>query len=185
MELFNDQAEHPLVLNFTQKMEFAQNFLIGQYVDQETKTRNGETRTIVEWYPTDAVDKEESDNLQRTEVYPDNLLTWGQGEISPRKIYVMLPDGYSELPDMVKSDAPGDSVASLGRFFAQFHYQYRAVLEALEVVAENEPEVMEKVRFATRNSELDDAMTEKAREFFEMVDEFSENQSSNSSSNSD
>ncbi|MFU1780261.1 hypothetical protein ACM16X_02645 [Haloarcula japonica] len=176
-----DKVDHSLVLNLTQQHEFTNNFFLGKYVDQEKKYKNGETRKVVHCYPIDVKEEEESKRIERLTVHPDHLIPFGQGEISPRKIYVALPDNFTELPNEVKQNTAKDDVTSLGTFFAKFFYKQQTVMRGLEEVARSEPEVMEKIKFATRNTELDDQVREQIMDWLGAAVEAQVNQEDSNS----
>ena len=89
-----------------------------------------------------------------------NVITIEAGEASPRKIYILLPDRFTEVSDELKRGFGDDDPKKvLGLVLAKF-YRASQVIEALEMVADNEPDIMEKVDFAVKNSELDDTVKE-------------------------
>lgn len=177
------ERDSPIVLNLTKDMELNPEFLIGEFVDRETRHEGGVVREIVEWYPKDAVKKDESERLVRTSVKPGNVLEYGPGMISPRQIYVLLPDKYSELPKAIKENGSDENpFATLGLFFQEVHYQKLALIESLEIATDQEPEIMENIRTLVKSSELDDERILRFERLLDRIEERAKNQSKNSSS---
>lgn len=165
--LEGNKKDDPLVLNLSQNVhQQHDNFLVGKLENPpKTVDANGEVRKIYEWTAHDAVSKSENDRLQRTSVKARHAVTIGQGTVSPRKIHVLLPDKWTELPDDVTQ---GDEVRQkMGRFFAQF-YNQMAQQKALELVADEvEKETFDKVQTSLQNTELDDALRDKVMSIIE------------------
>ncbi len=180
--LESNKKDDPLVLNLSQNVhQRHDNFLVGKLENPpKTVDANGEVRKIFEWYAHDAVSKSENDRLQRTSVKARNAVTIGQGTISPRKIHVLLPDKWTEIPDDLTQ---GEEVKKkMGRFFAQF-YNQMAQQKALELVADEvEKETFEKVEASLQNTELDDALRSKVVRIIEEHKEIADDNKKKSSS---
>lgn len=190
----NKVDDSPIVVNLTQDMECSPYYHVGLLdMDREdgkpieTKSMNGVTRKHVYWRPRDPVTEEEMGKTVTSNVKPDNVLEFGPGTLGPRKTIWLLPDGFSELPEAVKRETIGEELASMGMFFQKVHYQNRAIIEGLEIAAEKEPQIMDKIRSLVEDTELDDQLALKRlrqlEEFLEVVDRGSKSKKPDSDSN--
>lgn len=164
--LFDGNKDDPIVLNFAQTQEYTDNFLVGRLLPEEepgeknpdTVEANGNVRNVVEWEAIDAVTRKQNDRVQKTSVLSSNLIQIGQGTVSPRKVYFLMPDRMSEIPDELKrptNDAADEVTEALGLVLSQF-YKQRRLEEMLKIVAEAEPETYSKIEELVKNSSLDD-----------------------------
>lgn len=173
MDILNNKKDDPIVLNLSQTLEYQDNFLVGRLANPPKPVEaNDEVRKIFEWYPHDAVEKQEAQRLQKTSVRSGHVLTIGQGEVSPRKVYMLLPDKFSEVPGEVKR-------SKVGNVLAQF-YQQKQYERALKIVADNQPEIMDKVRTAVKSSELDDQIKKQVQDELEMLQKIADDSGSSS-----
>ena len=165
MVSFSNEKDDPVVVNLSQRMEFEDNFHIGRFENREPRRGGGEVRDHFEWVPKDAVDRREAKRLQKSSVKPGNVLEFGPGTLSPRKIYWLLPDYPTELPDEVRQ-------SDVGVWLERLHYQKQSVIRALEVTAEKEPQIMSKVRTAM-SSELDDRVQKSVNKVLQQAENVS------------
>lgn len=164
--LFDGNKDDPIVLNFAQNQEYTDNFLVGRLLPEEepgeknpdTVEANGNARKVVEWEAIDAVTRKQNDRVQKTSVLSSNLIQIGQGTVSPRKVYLLMPDRITEIPDELTrptNDADTEVTEALGLVLSQF-YKQRRLEEMLKIVAESEPETYSKIEELVQNSSLDD-----------------------------
>jgi hypothetical protein len=155
MQLGKQEFDTPLILNLAQKSnQNPEEFLFGAFRDQVTKTENGVTRKNVKWKPHDVANRQQKNNKELvTTVLNRNVVQIGQGVMSPRKIYVLLPDQVSEMPQTWSKMANHN----MGRFFAQF-YQEQAARKTLEILAGHKKRTYSMVEDAIKNQELDDEL---------------------------
>jgi hypothetical protein len=167
--LFDGQKDDPVVVNFAQKHGFTGNFLVGRLLspdelpdkireNPETKTKNGISKEVVRWEAIDAETADMNNEVQESDILQDNLMTIGPGVVSPRKVFVLMPDNLTEIPDEFlrpTNSANPEIVEKVGSFFAQF-FRHRRLEESLRIVAEAEPEMYEKIENLVKNSSLDD-----------------------------
>ena len=168
-----EKKDDPLILNLFQTGEYSDNYLMGKLIpEEELDSGNnpepaGDSRQKYQWRPIDAVTEEQVDEKQKSFPLKDDVIRIDAGEVSPRKIYILLPDKFSEVAnDLKRGFGDRDPKTALGLVLAKF-YESRQIIHALRTAANNEPEIMEKVGFAISNSELDDAVKEKFAEKFE------------------
>lgn len=179
-----EEKDDPLILNLAQNLEYTDGFLMGKLLDPPETVGSDVVRQKFEWEAVDAVTEEENNEKQKTFVLKKNVITLEAGEVSPRKIYVLLPDNFTEVSDELKRGFGDDDPKKvLGLVLAKF-YRASQVIEALEMVADNEPDIMEKLDFAVKNSELDDTVKETVRDIQNENLELAQKLSSNSSSGS-
>lgn len=159
-----EEKDDPLILNLSQNLEYTDGYLMGKLLNPPEKVGEDVVRLKFEWEAIDAVTEEENDEKQKTFVLKKNVITVEAGEVSPRKIYILLPDRFTEVSDELKRGfGDNDPKQVLGLVLAKF-YRSSQIIEALEMVADNEPEIMEKVGFAVSNSELDDSVKETVKD---------------------
>ena len=155
-----EEKDDPLILNLAQNLEYTDGYLMGKMLDPPEKVGEDVVRLKFEWEAIDAVTEEENNEKQKTFVLKKNVITIDAGEVSPRKIYILLPDQFTEISDELKRGFGEEEPKKLlGLVLAKF-YRASQIIEELEMVADNEPEIMEKVGFAVKNSELDDTVKE-------------------------
>jgi len=173
-KLLAEQKDDPVVLNFAQNREYTGNYLVGTLLPPEklpdkvhenpdTQTKNGLTKQVVYWKANDATTRDENEQVQRDPILKENLLPIGPGVVSPRKVYILMPDKFTEIPDEFTrptNSANPEVVEKLGSFFAQF-YRYRRLEKSLRIVAESEPEMYDKIENLVKNSSLDDDLLDK------------------------
>jgi len=173
LEVLSQKKDDPIVLNFAQNQEFTGNFLVGTLLPREKlpedvaknpwpKQKNGVSKEIVYWEPNDAVTRDRNNQMQETPILSDNLIRIGPGEVSPRKVYVLLPDNLTEVPDEFMrptNSANPDVMEIVGAFFAQFYRQHD-YSEALETILDNQ-DLKSKIEELVKNDVIDDALLEK------------------------
>lgn len=189
----NDKKDDPLVLNFAQTLEKPDRFLFGKVMDNDNlpenqlpidKTeKNGESRTVVNWLPHDAEHPEDV-TRQESSVLSRHHVVIGQGEMSPRKIHVLFPDSFKEVSDEFTGEmGQKEAMRKLGMVIAQF-YQSQAARKALEIVADNESQVFDKVEKNLKNSQLDDELSQMVQQEIDQATERAKQMKSSSSSDS-
>lgn len=190
--VFTDEKDDPVVLNFAQNREFTGNYIVGALLPPEklpdkvhenpdTDTKNGVTKQVVYWEANDATARDENDQVQRDPILKENLLTIGPGVVSPRKVYILMPDKFTEIPDEFvrpTNSANPEVVEKLGSFFAQF-YWWRKKEQSLEKILENE-ELNSKIEELLRNDTLDDELLQKRIREHERVKDIADSGKSDS-----
>ena len=188
--LFDGNKDDPIVLNFAQNQEYTDNFLVGRLLPEEepgeknpdTVEANGNARKVVEWEAIDAVTRKQNDRVQKTSVLSSNLIQIGQGTVSPRKVYLLMPDRITEIPDELTrptNDADAEVTEALGLVLSQF-YKQRRLEEMLKIVAESEPETYSKIEELVQNSSLDDDLRKKQISDLERLKNIVDTESSDS-----
>jgi hypothetical protein len=177
MTLFGGKYENdPLVINMSQNLKFHKNHHAGVFEDSH-KVDNGDVaRRVVEWSPKDAIDKEEADRPCRTSVRRDRVVEFAPGVIAPRGVVWLMPDQADQIPEQVKSHP------QMGPFFNGW-YRHQEVIQALEYKARTESEVMEKLRFATSSTDLDDRVAQAFNRHLDQIEDRANSMNSNGSSN--
>lgn len=177
MSLFSGKYENdPLVINMSQNLRFHKNHHAGVFQDSH-KVDNGDVaRRVVEWSPKDAVDDQEADRPCRTNVRGDRVVEFAPGVIAPRGVVWLMPDKADQLPEQAKSHP------QMGPFFNGW-YRHKEVIQALEYKARTESEVMDKLRFATNPTELDDRVARVMNRYVDNLQEQAKAMNSNGSSN--
>lgn len=156
-----EEIDTPLVINLAQEKIYQDNHLIGTLREDgdsdNPKTKQGESGVfhVFEWYPSDAVDTEKADRYQRTPVADYDEIN--NSSICPRTVYILYPDNWSDLPKPVKD-------INLGLVLENLHYKKKRQIKALEKLEDMEDEIFEKIEYAVANTELDDAVSEKAKD---------------------
>ncbi|WP_313694221.1 hypothetical protein [Halorarum halobium] len=156
----------------SQKLKFHKNHHAGIFRNSH-EIGDEVARRVVEWQPKDAVDSEESERLCRSSVRKDRVVEFAPGVIAPRGVIWLMPDKADQLPEQVKSHP------QVGPFFNGW-YRHKEVIRGLEYKARTESEVMDKLKFATTPSELDDRV---ARVMNRYVDNLQEQAKAMNSSN--
>jgi hypothetical protein len=175
MSLFGGNYENsPLVIDLSQNLKFHRNHHAGLFHDSHP-VGDEVPRRIVEWYPRDAVEEEESERLCRHSVRKDRVVEFPPGVISPRGVFWLMPDKADQLPEMVKNHK------QLSPFFNAW-FRHKEVMRALKYKAQTESEVMDKLKFATTPTELDDRV---ARVMNNYIDDIQERAQEMNSSGSD
>lgn len=169
----------PIVVNCAQNLEYVDNYHVGTLDDSREGEvyGSGAKRRQVKWTPRDTVDGDP--DIFPTTIRKEHYVSFAPGTISPRAVVWLLPDKFSELPDQMKH-------SDLGLVFSEF-YKNKGIERALKVVAESEPEIMDKIRMATRNSELDDQVRKAVSNVMDDVEKaarLTDNKNSSSSSES-
>jgi len=160
-----DEKDDPIILNLAQTLEYTDNFLIGKQLNPPEKVGDEVVRLKFEWEAIDAVTEEENSEKQKTYPLKDHVIEIGAGEVSPRKIYILLPDRFTEVSNELKRGfGDDDPTQVLGLILAKF-FKASQMIEALQMIANNEQKIFEKVQMAVSNSQLDDAVKE---QFMEM-----------------
>lgn len=173
LSVLSDKKDEPVVLNFAQNQEFTGSFLVGTLLPPEElpedvaknpwpKQKNGVSKEVVYWEPNDAVTRDRNNQMQATPILSDNLIKIGPGEISPRKVYILMPDKFSEVPDELirpTNSANPEIVEKLGMVIVQF-YRHRKKAQAFEKLLDNE-ELYSKIEELVRNDTLDDELLQK------------------------
>lgn len=168
MSLFGGKYENdPLVVNMSQNLKFHKNHHAGVFQDSHTIDNGDVARSVVEWSPKDAVDSEEADRLCRDSVRKDRIVEWAPGTIAPRGVIWLLPDKADQLPQQARTHP------EMGPFFNGW-YRHQSVIRALEYKAKTESEVMEKLKFSTTPSELDDHVTKAFNKHLENAEKLSQ-----------
>jgi hypothetical protein len=190
--LFDGNKDDPIVLNFAQTQEYTDNFLVGRLLPEEepgeknpdTVEANGTVRKVVEWEAIDAVTRKQNDRVQRTSVLSSHLIPIGQGTVSPRKVYLLMPDRITEIPDDFTSptnDIDPEVMEALGLVLGQLYKEIRHE-KILKIVAESEPEMYSKIEELVKNSSLDD---EVRKQYIRELEQLSDVGSTSGGSDSD
>jgi hypothetical protein len=168
-----DKKDDPVVLNFAQNQEFTGNFLVGTLLPPEKlpedvaknpwpKQKNGVSKEVVYWEPNDAVTRDRNDQMQETPILTDNLIKIGPGVVSPRKVYILMPDNFAEVPDeflQPTNSANPEIIEKLGIVIAQF-FRHSKESRALKKILEND-ELNSKIEELMKNDVIDDALLQK------------------------
>ena len=177
MSLFGGKYENdPIVVNMTQNLKFHKNHHAGLFEDSH-QIGDEVPRVMVEWYPRDTKDDAESSRLCRNSVRKDRIVEWAPGTIAPRGVMWLLPDQADQLPQQARTHP------QMGPFFNGW-YRHQEVIQALEYKAKTESEVMDKLRFATNPSELDDRVTKAFNQHLDQIEQRAKSMNSNSSNDS-
>jgi len=168
MSLFGGKYENdPLVVNLSQNLKFHKNHHAGIFKDSHGPIGEENPRAVVEWSANDAVDRAEAERLCRTNVRKDRVVEFPPGTIAPRGVIWLMPDKADQLPSQVRTHP------QLNPFFNGW-YRHQEVIEALEYKARTESEVMDKLRFSTTPSELDDRVAQAFNKHLENAEKLSE-----------
>lgn len=195
LSLLSDKKDDPIVLNFAQNQEFTGNFLVGTLLPREKlpedvaknpwpKQKNGVTKEVVYWEPNDAVTRDRNNQMQATPILSDNLIRIGPGEVSPRKVYVLMPDNLTEVPDEFlrpTNSANPDVMEIVGAFFANFYTNSKRE-QALEKLLDNE-DILGKIEELVKNDVLDDELLQKRIREHERVQDIAESSGKSDSDN--
>ena len=177
MSLFGGNYENdPLIINMSQNLKFHKNHHAGLFHDS-LKVGGDVPRRMVEWYPRDTVDDAEASRLCRDSVRRDRVVQFPPGTIAPRAVFWLLPDQVDQLPQQARSHP------QMGPFFNAW-YRHQEVIRALEYKAKTESEVMDKLRFATNPSELDDRVTKAFNQHLDQIEQRAKSMNSNGSDSS-
>ena len=178
MSLFGGNYENdPLVVNMTQNLKFHKNHHAGVFEDSHRVDNGDHARSIVEWYPRDTVDDAEASRPCRSSVRSDRIVEWAPGTIAPRGVIWLMPDQADQLPQQARSHP------QMGPFFNGW-YRHQEVIKALEYKAKTESEVMEKLKFSTTPSELDDHVTKAFNKHLDQIEQRAKSMNSNGSDSS-
>lgn len=151
MSLFGGNYNNdPLVVNLSQNLKFHKNHYAGVFRDSHS-VGDEVPRRVVEWEPKDAVDSQEAERMCRSSVRKDRVVEFAPGVIAPRGVIWLMPDKADQLPEQAKSHP------QMGPFFNGW-YRHKEVIRGLEHKARTESEIMDKLKFATQSTELDDAV---------------------------
>lgn len=195
IDVLSQKKDDPVVLNFAQNREFTGNYIVGtllppeelpEKVDQNpnTETKNGVTKQVVYWEANDATARDENDQVQRDPILKENLLKIGPGTVSPRKVYILMPDEFTEIPDEFirpTNSANPEVAEKLGLFFAQF-YRHPKKERALEKILENEA-LYSKIEELVKNDALDDELLQKRIREHERMQDIADSSGKNNSEN--
>ena len=88
-----------------------------------------------------------------------------------------MPDNADQLPSLAKSH-------ELVNPFFQAWYRHQEVIKALEYKARTESEVMEKLRFTTTPTEMDDRVARTINQHLDQIEQRAKSMNSNSSNDS-
>lgn len=178
MSLFGGKYENdPVVVNMSQNLKFHKNHHAGIFRDSHTIDNGDVARSVVEWSPKDAVDSKEADRLCRSSVRKDRIVEWAPGTIAPRGVIWLMPDQADQLPKQARTHP------EMGPFFNGW-YRHQEVIQALEYKAKTESEVMDKLRFATNPSELDDRVTKAFNNHLDQIEQRAKSMNSNGNNDS-
>jgi hypothetical protein len=161
MSIFNDNFEHsPLVIDLTQRVKFHKNHHAGLLENAE-QIPSDVPRANVNYYPRDATEKSRANRTVEHDVRQDSIIPFAPGTISPRGVFWLIPDSFQELPDQVQQHP------LVGQVFAKF-MKNRELERALKIQAQNEPELVEKLKISS-SSRLDDQMEMKINNMIQNV----------------
>jgi len=169
----------PILVNLAQNLEYVPDYHVGTVdtddVDEGEELDTGDKREQVRWTPKDATDS--PPDIWPTSIKKGNMVTFPPGSISPRAVVWLLPDRFSELPEDVKR-------SDVGLVLSEF-YKNKEVERALQEIAENEPEIMDKIRAATQPGELDDQVSKRFNQLLDSVEKAANVTEDSSSSSED
>lgn len=178
MSLFGGKYENdPLVINLSQNLRFHKNHHAGIFKDAHGPIGEENPRAVVEWTANDAVDRAEAERLCRSNVRKDRIVEWAPGTIAPRGVIWLMPDKADQLPSQVKTHP------QLNPFFNGW-YRRQEVIKGLEYKARTESGVMDKLRFATSSTELDDRVAQAFNRHLDQIEQRAKSMNSNSSDDS-
>jgi len=173
MSIFNDNFEHsPLVIDLTQRVKFHKNHHAG-LLDKAEQIPSDVPRANVNYYPRDATEKSRANRTVEHDVRQDSIIPFAPGTISPRGVFWLIPDSFQELPDQVQQHP------LVGQVFAKF-MKNRELERALKLQAQNEPELVEKLKLSG-SSPLDDQAQIRVNKAIQNVMDQAERMNSSSS----
>lgn len=177
MSLFNGNYNNqPVVIDLSQNLKFHKNHHAGILHDSHP-IGDEVPRRVVEWYPKDAKDDVEAERLCRNSVRRDRVVEFAPGTISPRGVAWLMPDKLDQLRQPIKNHSV------LGPFFSAW-FRHQEVIKGLQYKARTESEIMDKLRFATQSTELDDRVARAFNRHIDQIQEQAKAMDSNSSDNS-
>jgi len=175
-DLFNSNFEYdPIIHNLTQNLRFHDSHHVGVYRGKTSPVGDENPRVRIEMSPTDSKSKEESNRTSRYSVRKDRIVKFAPGELGPRAHWWLMPDNADQLPSRVRNHK------QLGPFFDGY-FKHQNVMKALRFKAKTEAEVMDKLRFATTPSELDDRVARAFNNYLSQVEDHAEAMNSNNGS---
>ena len=174
MSLLNSNYENdPVIVNLSQNLRYHKNHHAGILNTVDGPFGEENPRVKVRWSPKDSVDSQEAKRECRTSVRKDRIVEWAPGVIAPRGVIWLMPDKADQLPQQVRTHP------QLNPFFNGW-YRHQNVIEALKYKARTETEVMDKLRFATTPSELDDRVARAFNNYLDQVEDHAEAMNSSS-----
>jgi len=177
-ELFNSNYEYdPILHNYTQNLRSHASHHVGVFRGKTTPFGEENPRVTVAMEPKDAKSKEESNRTCRYSVRQDRILEFPPGTLGPRAHWYLMPDKADQLSRRVRNDE------QLGPFFEAW-FKQQNLIKALKFKARQENEIMDKLRFTTRPSELDDAAISQMNSLMETVEKHANKMNSSSSDSS-
>jgi hypothetical protein len=177
MSLFNGNYKNdPLVINLSQRLKFHKNHHAGIF-EKSHEIGDEVPRRVVEWSPKDAVDDQEADRPCRDSVRKDRVVEFPPGTIAPRGVIWLMPDKADQLPELVKGHK------QLNPFFNGW-YRHKEIIRGLEYKARTESGIMDKLRFATESTELDDRVARAFNRHIDQIQDQAKAMNSNGSDNS-
>jgi len=173
MSIFHKNFEHkPLVIDLTQRVKFHKNHHAG-LLSEAHQIPSDVPRANVSYHPKDAVEKSRADRPVEHDVRQDHVVPFAPGTISPRGVFWLIPDSFKELPDQVQQHP------LVGQVFAKF-LENKKLERALKIQANNEPELVEKLKISG-NSWLDDEAQMKVNNAIQNVMDQADRMNQNSS----
>jgi hypothetical protein len=175
-DLFNSNYEYdPIIHNFTQNLKFHDSHHVGVFKGQSPPVGEENPRVKIAMKPKDSKSREEAKRTSRYSVRQDRIKEFPPGTLGPRAHWYLMPDKADQLPRRVRNDE------QMGPFFDAW-FKQQNLIKALKFKARQENEIMDKLRFTTRPSELDDAAISQMNNLMETVEKHANKMNQNSSS---
>ena len=166
-----------MVINMTQNLKFHRSHHAGIFDGVGSPVGEENPRVRYQWRPKDSIESGESERPCRTDVRQDRVVEFPPGTIAPRGVIWLMPDNADQLPSLAKSH-------ELVNPFFQAWYRHQEVIKALKYKARTESEVMEKLRFTTTPTEMDDRVARTINQHLDQIEQRAKSMNSNSSNDS-
>jgi hypothetical protein len=175
-DYFNSNYEYdPIIHNYTQNLRNHAAHHVGVYQGKTPPFGEENPRVTVEMLPKDAKSKEEAKRSSRYSVRVDRIKEFPPGTLGPRAHWYLMPDKADQLPRRIRNDE------QLGPFFEAW-FEQQNLIKALKYKARQENKIMDKLRFTTTPSELDDRVARVMNRHLDQIQEQAQQMNSSSSS---
>jgi hypothetical protein len=175
---FDSNYEYdPIVHNLAQPLENHARHHTGVLQGKTSPFGEENPRVEVSMLPKDAKSKTEAERTCRYSVREDRIKEFAPGTLGPRAHWYLMPDNVDQLPSRIKTDE------HLGPFF-QAWFKQQNLIKALRFKARHENEIMDKLRFASTPSELDDRVARVMNRHLDQIQERAQQMNSSGSDSS-
>lgn len=138
------------VINFAQNQRFTDEVFVGA-LKEETANR-GDTISY-KYHSAGAKDREQSKKVHRAIVNQNNVYSFSQGEIDPRPVKMIFPQGMMDYMSKFSGSEMPDS-PDLGAVLGKMIYTQQDMIQMMSNYAENKPEELKDMRDQYKQMDL-------------------------------